>query len=254
MAGPDQVGLPVREDALLRGRVPLRQPREGYRVNVDALWLAAFARAARPAACAIDLGAGVGSVGLVLAVGGVATNVTLLEVDAQLVALARANALASGLGERVDVMEADLAAGLPRERWHSFDLVVANPPYGIATASLPVAEPRRARARIGDVGTLAAFARAARSALGAAGRACFVHPAGELERLLATLRAVGLEPKRLRMVHPFVERPANVALVEAKAARRGGLRVAPPLVAMRAPGVWTDEARDIVEGGAFGLS
>ncbi len=253
MAGPDEVALEVREDALLRGRVPLRQPARGYRVNVDALWLAAFARASRPAARALDLGAGVGAVGLVLAVSQAAERATLLEIDAALSTLAGENARGCGVADRVEVCEADLLRGLPRELWHAFDLVVANPPYGLEHATRPIADARKARARVGASGTLEAFVRASRAALGAAGRACFVYPAGELARLLVGLREVGLEPKRLRMVHPLVDRPAAVVLVEAKPARRGGLRVAAPLVAMRAPGEWTDEARAILEGGFFGL-
>lgn len=250
MAGPGEVdALPVREDALLRGRVPLRQPRDGYRVNVDALWLAAFARGARPSRAAIDLGAGVGAVGLVLAVTEGAERVTLLDVDAALCALARENAGAAALAPRVEVTCADLAAGLPRELFGRFDLVVANPPYAVAEAARPSPDPRRARARTGEETTLLAFAKAARVALGAAGRACFVYPAADLERLLGTLRGVGLEPKRLRMVHPLPDRPARVALVEAKPARRGGLRVAAPFIAMRAPGQWSEEASAILERG-----
>jgi tRNA1Val (adenine37-N6)-methyltransferase len=254
VAGPDEVEE-VREDALLRGRVPLRQPRDGYRVNVDALWLAAFARSSaksRPVRHAIDLGAGVGAIGLVLAATDAASRVTLLDVDPALCGLAIENAAAASLDARVDVVCADLEAALPRALFGRHDLVVANPPYAVDEAARRSPDPRRARARTGAASTLRAFAKAARVALGAAGRACFVYPAADLPRLLETLRGVGLEPKRLRMVHPLPDRAARVALVEAKPARHGGLRVEPPLLAMRAPGAWTDEAAAILERGFAG--
>lgn len=66
--------------------------------------------------------------------------------------------------------------------------------------------------------------------LGQRGRACFVYPAGELVALLTTLRAAGLEPKELQLVHSLPGAPARVVLVAAAAAKAGGLSVLPPLV------------------------
>ena len=238
----------ARADALFRGRLPLLQPTRGYRTNVDALWLAAFARRERTARRCLDLGAGVGAVGLALVVAGAAERVTLLDVDAPLLELARRNAAAAGVQQRVETLALDLATKLPDAIAHAFDLVVANPPYGILGESRGSPHPRRARARTGDASTLSLFARAARFSLGAAGRACFVFPAHDLSRLFDALRATGLVPKRMRVVHPLPDAPAKVALVEAKPARPGGLRVEPPFIAMSAPGVWTEEAARILEG------
>ena len=238
----------VVADALFRGRLPLLQPKHGYRTNVDALWLAAFARRDRPARRCLDLGAGVGAIGLALVVARAAEHATLLDVDATLLDLARRNADAAGVRDRVETLTADLAAPLPASIAHAFDLVVANPPYGVAGAARSSPDPRRARARTGDASTLSSFARAARFSLGAAGRACFVFPAGDLPRLLDALRATGLVAKRMRLVHPLPGAPAKVALIEAKPARPGGLRVEAPFVAMSAPGVWTAEAARILDG------
>src|SRR5207248_6315707 len=118
----------LRDDALLGGKLPLLQPARGYRTNVDALWLADFARQNKPARRCLDLGCGVGAVGLALLVMGGARAATLLDVDEALVGLARCNADRSGFGERVDVVVADLEARLPSSLAHAFDLVVANPP------------------------------------------------------------------------------------------------------------------------------
>jgi tRNA1Val (adenine37-N6)-methyltransferase len=238
----------ARADALFHGRLPLLQPERGYRTNVDALWLAAFAKRPRVSRRCLDLGAGVGAIGLALIVSGGAERVTLLDVDASLLVLARRNAELAGVGERVDTLAIDLVAKLPRELAGAFDLVVANPPYGVVGEARSSPHPARARARTGETSTLPAFARAARLTLGAAGRACFVFPAQELPRLFDALRATGLVPKRMRLVHPLPGAPARVALIEAKPARPGGLRVEPPFVAMSAPGRWSDEAARILDG------
>lgn len=242
-----EVSDQLTEDSLLRGRLPLLQPRRGYRTNVDALWLADFA-AGKRARRVLDLGCGVGAVGLVLACVDRAERVTLVDVDPELVAIAARNAERAAVADRVETRVVDVAQRLPKELSSAFDLVVANPPYGGEQRS---PDERRARARSGDDDVLVQFTRAARAALGAAGRACFVYPTASLSTLLSALSTVGLEPKRLRMVHPLPDAAAKVALVEAKPARAGGLRVEPPLIAMTAPGGWSDEARAIIEGTRF---
>ncbi len=247
MVGLEGSADPVTHDAFFRGRLVLAQRRRGYRTNVDALWLAAFAAGRKPARV-LDLGSGVGIVGLALYVNGHAREVAAVDVDDEVLALARDNGARAGLG--VETVLADLRSALPRALWSRFDLVVANPPYD---TTAPSPDAARARARTGDRETLTGFVRAARAALSAESRACFVYPVRELARLLGSLRAVGLEPKRLRLVHPLPDEPASVALVEAKPARPGGLRVEPPLVAMTAPGVWSAEARSILDG-VFGTT
>lgn len=226
--------------------MPLAQLRDGYRTNVDALWLAAFAARSKPARACLDLGAGVGPVGLSLVVSERAARATLVDVLDEAVALARENADAAGVAARVSAEVVDLRRPLPNHLQHQFDLVVANPPW--APSSRPSPRVSRATARNGDTATLPGFVRAARAALGAAGRVCFVYPANELANLLMALSKIGLEPKRLRMIHPLPDAPARAALVEAKPGRAGGLRVETPLIAMRAPGAWTEEAAKIIDG------
>lgn len=232
-------------DALLRGRLVLEQPASGYRTNVDALWLAAFASRAKRATACLDLGAGVGAVGLAMLTVDAVEQVTLAEIDPLLSALAEKNSAPFGLRAATRVL--DLREPLEDALRHRFDLVVSNPPWA-ARPTRPSPDPRKARARTADPDTLIGFVRAARAALGAAGRACFVYPANELPHLLSALRKVGLEPKRLRLVHPLPDAPARAALVEAKPARPGGLRVESAFIAMHAPGEWSDEAAAILDG------
>ncbi len=235
-------------DALLRGRLLLEQPASGYRTNVDALWLAAFATTSKQARACVDLGAGVGAVGLSLLCVNAAERVALAEIDPELVAIAGRNG--APYGPRVETHAVDLREPLPVGLRHRFDLVVSNPPWA-ARPTRASPDPRKARARTADPDTLIGFVRAARAALGSAGRVCFVYPANELPHLLSSLRSVGLEPKRLRLVHPLPDAPARAALIEAKPARPGGLRVESAFIAMNAPGEWSDEAASILAG-AFG--
>jgi len=107
------------------------------------------------------------------------------------------------------------------------DLVVCNPPYVPPGAGRVPPEARRAKARQGDLNH---FIIAARLLLGRRGRACFVYPAHNLTGLLSMFREAGLEPKRLRAVHAKAESPARIVLIEAQAAKPGGLVIEAPLV------------------------
>jgi tRNA1Val (adenine37-N6)-methyltransferase len=231
------------KDALFGGKVVLFQPArgKGYRTNVDALLLAAFAAAPREAAVAFDLGAGVGAVGLSLLRLGAAKRVVMVEVDARAAAIARRNLQANGWGERGEVVHADVSE-VARERRGEASLVVCNPPY-VAPGKGRVA-PEQARARSGEV---ALFIAAARQIAGRKARVCFVYPAQELAGLLGRLADEGLHAKRMRMVQATSTSPARVVLVEAVAGRAGGLIVAPPLVE-REDGRYTDEMKAILAG------
>src|SRR6266571_2659777 len=92
---------PLSEDAVLGGRLRLRQPKRGHRVGHDAILLAA-ACPARVGERAVDLGAGVGAAGLALAARVPGTAVTLVEIDSRLAALAAENAQLNGLAARID--------------------------------------------------------------------------------------------------------------------------------------------------------
>jgi tRNA1Val (adenine37-N6)-methyltransferase len=204
-------------------RLVLHQPakKTGYRVNADAFLLADFAGAPRRVRHVIDLGSGVGAVGLSLLHSDRAERATLVEVDDALVPLAARNIEENGFVHRAEIVHADVA----KLRGTSADLVVCNPPY---------VEPGRGRAPSPTVarakqGSLSSFLDCARRILGRRAHACFVYPAIEATTLFVALRERGLEPKRVRFVHAKRSHPARVVLVDVAAGKPGGLVVEPPL-------------------------
>ena len=244
----------VTRDALFGGRITLVQPARGtgYRMNVDAILLGAFAAAGgRSVRLAIDLGSGVGAVGLTVLFLGAANRVEFVEKDAAAAELCERNLKDNGFAARGAVHLADLEAPLERSvpgLARAAQLVVANPPFvapgrdGRAPAQKAVAG--RIAARRGD---LAPFVRAAAAALGRRGRACFVYPAHALLELTSLARVSGLEPKRLRFVHGKADRPARVALVELAPAKPGGLVVEPPLIEVGPDGKATSELAALLD-------
>ena len=91
------------------------------------------------------------------------------------------------------------------------------------------------------------FVVAARRYVRNGGRVAMIFAASRAAELVSTLRANRLEPKRMRFVHPRIDLPASSVMVEARA--NGGIEVIiePPLVIEERPGIYTEDARNILE-------
>jgi tRNA1Val (adenine37-N6)-methyltransferase len=209
-------------DTLLGGSLRLRQPKSGYRVNVDSLLLVAFAGQRRVERL-LDLGAGVGALGLLALHQGLAKRALLVETDPQLAILAQENLERGGFAGQA--LQLDLAHERLRES--GVPLVLCNPPYYPAHSHRPAQSPAKAGARSGEVEPFLAAAAACLARK--TGRALFCYPAPQLPELLAGAARQQLVPKRLRLVHARANEPARLALVELRVARPGGLVVEPPL-------------------------
>jgi len=240
-------------DAILDGRLRLRQRRDGHRVGLDAILLAA---AAGPAVARfVDVGAGVGAVGLALLQRWPTATGTLIEIDAGLAALAEENAALNGLGERARVVVADVltpagrrAAGLVDA---TPDLVVTNPPYLAADAARVSPDPRRARAHVGGAGSaaLAAWVVACLAPLKPGGRFVMIQRADALPALLPAF-AGRLGDLALRPVHPRADAPAIRLLISGTKGSKAPLQILPGLVLHEADGAATPLAAAIQRGEA----
>jgi tRNA1Val (adenine37-N6)-methyltransferase len=213
----------VTTDTLLGGALRLLQPKTGYRINVDSLLLVAFA-GGRRVERVLDLGAGVGALGLLALHRGIAKRALLVESEPKLAALAREN-LARG-GFQGETLELDLSRTKLRES--AAALIFCNPPYYPAHSHRPAQTPSKATARSGELGPFLAAASAALARK--TGRALFSYPAPQLPELLTQAASVKLVAKRLRLVHARADQPARLALIELRVARPGGLVIEPPLI------------------------
>src|SRR5258705_11542008 len=105
--GTDRSASDLTEDAVLGGRLRLRQPRRGHRVGHDAILLAASVPA-RAGETVVELGAGVGAAGLALAARVPGIRLTMIELVPRLAALAVEDAQLNGIS--AEVVELDVAA------------------------------------------------------------------------------------------------------------------------------------------------
>jgi len=239
------IGSDETRDTILGGRLALIQPKHGYRFSVEAILLGRFVRASRRERV-LELGAGCGVISIMLASIQHPREVVAVEIQPDLAEMIARNAAMNDLAT-VRSICADLrqkkTAGVEPA---SFDLVVANPPYRATSSGRENPDRGRRVARGESSATLDDFVRAARRYARNGGRVAFVFTARRAAELISTMRARKLEPKRIRFVHPRIDMPASVVLIEAHVG--GGIEAAiePPLILYDRPGIYTSEARAIL--------
>jgi tRNA1(Val) A37 N6-methylase TrmN6 len=248
-------------DGLLGGRLNIRQPIKGHRVGSDAILLAAAAPA-RGVERLVDVGAGVGPVGLAILQRMPGANADLVERDAVLAALAEENAALNGLAARTRVAGADITQA--RERREAgladggADLVVTNPPFFDAPTVRISADARRASAHVfaeqssTDLGppALEAWIVASLSLLRAGGRFVMIHRPDALAQILNAfgrrLGAVAILP-----IHPNAQAPAHRMLVAGVKGARGPIALRPGLTLHDQSGAFTPLAQALHRGDAL---
>jgi len=195
----------------------------------------------------LELGAGCGVVALIYSMLARPREVVAVEIQPALAALIERNAALNGM-TNVRAVCADLRS---RRALTSapggFDLVLANPPFRARQSGRESPQAGRRLARGETAARLADFVAAAARHTRHGGRAVFILGAARTAELLSAMRAARLEPKRIRFVHPYAAARASTVMVDA---RKGGgveVEIEPPLVMYEAPGVYSDEARRLLE-------
>ncbi|WP_315718819.1 MULTISPECIES: tRNA1(Val) (adenine(37)-N6)-methyltransferase [unclassified Bradyrhizobium] len=246
----------ISEDAVLGGRLRLRQPASGHRAGHDAILLAA-ATAARPGDRVVDLGAGVGTAGLAVATRVDGIRLVLIERDPDLAGLARDNARANDLRAEVAVLDvaADAAAfaamGLGPD---SIDVVLMNPPFHDAARHRASPDAARAAAHMATAATLEIWTRAARRMLKSGGVLTLIWRADGLGEVLAALGR-GFGSLAIQPVHGQAGKPAIRILVRAVKGGRAPTRIWPGLMLNEATGVPNEDVLRVLEGqGALALA
>ena len=247
----------LTEDRWLGGRLTLVQPKRGHRVGTDAVLLAAAAGGLEQGRI-VDVGAGVGAVGLALAQRSTLAFVDLVEIDPGLARLAERNAALNGLQARTRVLRLD--ALVPRERretglTESASCVLTNPPFFDARAVRASPDESKARAHVLGRDGLARdglpdWIESSLAMLKPGGRFVMIH---RPEALAPILAAIGgrLGALALLPVHPAKNAGAHRVLVSGVKGSRAPLRLAPGLVLHGADGRLTPEADALHRGEAL---
>jgi tRNA1(Val) A37 N6-methylase TrmN6 len=249
--GNQSDSIETSEDAVLGGRLVLRQPLRGHRFGHDAILLAA-ATSAPAGGRAVEFGAGVGAAGLALAQRVAGLAVTLVDFDPVLAELARGNAERNGLTEFVcsvclDVAAPEAAFAAAGLAAATADCVLMNPPFN--TAVNPSPEPARRRAHTTSGDAIRQWVRSAARLLHPAGALTLIWRADGLADVLAAL-ATDFGAVVLLPVYGKPDAPAIRILARAIKGGRAPLALHSGLLLADAQGRPTDAAEAVLRGGA----
>ena len=125
----------------------------------------------------------------------------------------------------------------------SFDVVTCNPPYMTGSHGLTNASQAKTIARHEVLCSFEDIAKAAARVLRPGGRFYLVHRPFRLAEILFVLKQYQLEPKRMQLVYPFVDKEPNLVLLEAAKGGRPRITVEKPLIVYEKPGVYTEDIR-----------
>lgn len=229
-----------RIDQLERKNYKIIQDKDKFCFGMDAVLLSGFAEV-KEGERVLDLGTGTGVIPLLLEAKTKGRHFTGLEIQKESVDMARRSVLLNELGNKIDIVNGDIKEASNIFGGAAFDIVTCNPPYMTEHHGLKNFEEPKAIARHEIKCTLEDVIRETAKVLKPGGRFYMIHRPRRLVEIIRLMNAYKIEPKRIRFVHPFQNKDANMVLVEG---HRGGgamMKVEPPLIVYRAQGVYTDE-------------
>ena len=197
----------------ISGHFRLFQLRDGHRFSTDDILTAWYGTSWCPTAqTALDLGSGIGTVGMICAWRMPGTRFVSVEAQPESVALARKSARYNGLTERYDIREGDFRTPGVLDAGERFDLITGSPPYFPAEAGVRSEHPQRSACRFEERGTVADYCATAAGHLACGGFFACVFPLepAQLSRVEAGARDAGLVIVRRR---PIVFREAEPPLI-----------------------------------------
>lgn len=231
-----------RIDDLQRNHYGIIQRKGAFCFGMDAVLLSGFA-AVKKGEQALDLGTGTGIIPILLTAKTQGKHFTGLEIQEESADMARRSVAYNHLEHMVDIVTGDIREASRLFALASFDVVTANPPYMNEFHGLKNPEDAKAIARHEVKCTLDDVVREGTRVLKPGGRFYMVHRPRRLIEIITTMKQYGLEPKRMKMVHPFVDREANMVLIEG--VRGGGplLKMEPPVIVFNEDGEYSEEIR-----------
>ena len=233
------------DDLDLKGLHIIQNP-DYFCFGIDAVLLAWFASPfIHPNTHVMDLGTGSGILPLLVYGRTGARRIEALEIQDQMVELARRNVAMNQLEDVITVHHGDICHPTPQMLSTNFDVILSNPPYMRMDRGMKNATSAVSIARHEIACTLDDVVFFAKRTLKDRGKLFMVQRADRLSDLLCSLRKHGVEAKRLCAVHPYVDKPANLILVEAMRQGKSYMNIDPPLVVYNEGGSYTQAINEI---------
>lgn len=208
--------------------------------GMDAVLLSNFVRVKKGEEV-LDLGTGTGIIPILLTAKTEGERFVGLEIQDESADMARRSVAHNHLEDRVEIVNGDIKEAASVFGSASFDVITTNPPYMIGQHGITNALNTKTIARHEVLCTLDDILRESAKILKPGGRFYMVHRPFRLAEILSKMVQVGVEPKRMRMVYPYIDKEPNMVLIEGKRGGNSRMTVEPPLIVYKETGVYSDE-------------
>ena len=233
-----------RLDELHRNGYYIIQDPARFCFGMDAVLLSGFAQA-KEGEKVLDLGTGTGIIPILMEAKTKATDFTALEIQEESADMARRSVAYNHLEDKIKIVTGDIKDASKIFGASSFDIITTNPPYMIGEHGISCATDAKAIARHEVLCDLDDILRESAKLLCPGGRFYMVHRPFRLAEIFSKMVAYKIEPKRMKLVYPYVDKEPNMVLIEGLRGGKSRLTVEKPLIVYKEPGVYTEEIYEI---------
>ncbi|MBE5915795.1 MAG: tRNA1(Val) (adenine(37)-N6)-methyltransferase [Pseudobutyrivibrio ruminis] len=227
------------DDLQIKGYKIIQHP-DKFCFGMDAVLLSGFASVCEGEKV-LDLGTGTGILPILLEAKYPGEHYIGLEIQAESAEMARRSVIYNDLQDKIDIIEGDIKEASKIFGKASMDVITSNPPYMTNHHGLKNPNDAKAIARHELLCSLDDVVRETAAVLKPRGRAYFVHRPSRLVEIFEAMRKYRIEPKRMRLVYPYVNKEPNMVLIEGVRGGRPQLTVESPLIVYDKPGKYNEE-------------
>lgn len=233
-----------RIDELQRNGYLIIQNPKRFCFGMDAVLLSGFANV-KSKERVLDLGTGTGIIPILLEAKTKGEHFTGLEIQPESADMARRSVELNHLELKIDIVTGDIKDASKYFGASSFDVITTNPPYMIGNHGLQNFQDAKTIARHEILCTLEDILRESAKILRPKGRFYMVHRPFRLSEIICLMTKYGIEPKRMKLVYPFIDREPNMVLIEGLRNGKPRLTVEKPLIVYQSDGKYTDEIYEV---------
>lgn len=233
-----------RIDTLKTSGYKIIQEEKRFCFGIDAVLLADFARTRQKEKCC-DLGTGTGIIPVLLSAKNPSLHIDALEIQTESADMASRSVKLNALEDRINIVEGDIKRASEIFEKNTYDAVTSNPPYMIAEHGEGNGNDEKTIARHEVLCTLEDVVRSASELLKSQGRFYMIHKPFRLAEIISVMIKYKLEPKRMRLCYPYVDKEPTMVLIEGVKCAKSRITVEAPLIVYEKTGGYTKEIQEI---------